>query len=160
MENKDIKKEQITNEDMVSIGYFSYSDKDMIELTLKEKEKIAKLEKQLDYNNPLIVYNLYLKIIEGGILKSPEGMLYLIHLQDYLDSKSDVLPHSVPTIPTEYFMKAFGSSKSDQCDDEETQATIRKLKDKVRTLESEQSKAYKNLKIKTKKLITLFINVL
>ena len=145
--------------DFSSIGYFSYSDRHLAEMAQKEREKISKLEKQLDYNNPIVVYNLYLKIIEGNILKTPEGMLYLIHLQDFLDSKEDLLPSKVPTIPIEYFQNSFegknlkqlNTKESQENNVEELQATIVKLKDKVRALESEQSKAYKNLKIQTKK---------
>lgn len=130
----------------IAIGYFSYENREMAYMAERERDKISKLEKQLNYSNPSVVYNLYNKIIEGHIFHTPEGMMYLLHLQDYLDSKEGELPGPVMPVPSEQFIGLYNGDG-----EAETEEEIARLKGKVRELETLRNHAFKNMDIKRKK---------
>ena len=149
--------------DRFAIGYFSYPTFEQSERARLEREKINKLEAQIDYNNPKVVYSLYCKIISGAVFKSPEGILYLIHLQDYLFENEKYIGQTIPLIPYDINAVMQNTAKdmtdesgnaaaSNMTSDENKDAEeITALKDKIRRLESERSKAYKELEIKKDK---------
>lgn len=86
-------------------GSFSYIHEEDSVKASKEQNKIMKLESQLDYSNPVIVYSLYCKIIEKNILETLEGVTYLIHLQNYLFDHESELPGPIPYIPASIVIK-------------------------------------------------------
>lgn len=125
------------------VGYFIYNDRNLADIALKEQEKIMKLEEKIDYENPKLVYALYCKIINEKIFKSPEGILYLVHLEDYLHDNEELLSGEIPSVPFDDFVMSY---LAESFDDERA-----KLKDKIRDLELAKSKGYKNLKIQKDK---------
>lgn len=88
------------------VGSFSYKSKIAADKAVKEQAKIMKLEAQMDYNNPKIVYSVYTKIIERDILETMEGVSYLMHLQNYLYENEESLSGPVPAIPVAMLQKA------------------------------------------------------
>lgn len=131
--------------DKLVVGYFGYKNMSEADKARAEQERIVKLENQINYDNPKMVYTLYNKILAGDYFHTPEGLLYLVHLQDYLYSKESQIPGPIAPIPSDYTRDK--SKKSNEQLEEERV----KLLDKVRSLESDKSKAYKNIKIKQKK---------
>lgn len=65
----------------------------------KEKKQIEYLEKHLDYRRPQQVLTLYERMLRERIFKTPVGMIYLKHLQDFLLGQGDIDPAKVPMIP-------------------------------------------------------------
>lgn len=65
----------------------------------KEKKQIEYLEKHLDYRRPQQVLTLYERMLRERIFKTPVGMIYLKHLQDFLLAQQDIDPAKVPMIP-------------------------------------------------------------
>lgn len=126
-------------------GYFKYNTLLEADKARKEQDKILKLEKQINYDNPRQVYALYLKILSGDFFHTQEGMLYLVHLQDYLYSKEKQIPGPIPPIPSDYLVDKSKKS-AEQLEKEKAS-----LLGKVRELESDKSKAYKNIRIRQKK---------
>ncbi len=129
-------------ENVFNVGYFSYPDKNQGETAYHEQERISRLESQLDYSNPKIVQALYNKIIDGKVFKSPEGTLYLIHLQEYLLEHKKELDKPVNMIPV-------------NLSDDKTV-----LLDKIRRLESERSKAYKTIQVNKRKTDNLVYKII
>lgn len=125
------------------VGYFIYNNAAAADAANKEQEKIMKLEEKIDYNNPKLVYALYCKIINEKIFKTPEGILYLVHLEDFLHENEDVITGEIPAIPFDDFIDGYEASNFDE--------ERAKLKEKIRALESAKSKGYRNLKIEKSK---------
>lgn len=147
------KKTREINPDDLIVGYFSYNTLLDADRARNEQDKILKLEKQVNYDNPRQVYALYSKLLSGDFFHTQEGMLYLVHLQDYLYSKEKALPGPIPPIPSEYIRD---KSKKTPEQLEQEKAT---LLGKVRSLESDKSKAYKNIRIKQKKTDNLIYKI-
>lgn len=145
---------ETVKEDDLTVGYFKYSSASMAEIARKEQDKIVKLEKQINYDNPRQVYALYLKILSGDFFHTEEGMLYLVHLQDYLYSKEKFIPGPIPPIPYDYLRD---KSKKSAEQLEQEKAT---LLGKVRELESDKSKAYRNIRLKQKKTDNLIYKMI
>lgn len=141
---KDNLKEE-AKEAALSVGYFKYKSSDDADMARKEQDKIMKLEKQINYDNPRQVYALYLKILSGDFFHTYEGLLYIIHLQDYLYSKEKYIPGPIPPIPSDYLR-----DKSKKTVEELEQERVTLL-GKVRDLESDKSKAFRNIRIRRKK---------
>lgn len=68
-------------------------------LATREKKHIEYLESVLDYQQPEQVLMLYDKALRERIFKTPVGMIYLKHLQNFLMNKTDIDPARVPMIP-------------------------------------------------------------
>lgn len=151
------------NKDKI-VGYFEYDTEEMADTAITEQERIRRLEKQVDYNNPKLVYAIYNKILESNLFKTPEGILYMVHLQDYLYSKEDKI--NGPILPISYHgsnsLQHISDNNNDSQDKtpEDFELEIAKLKDKIRNLESDKSKAYRNLKIKNKKTDALIYKII
>ncbi len=152
------------------VGYFEYSDDEKAMEALKEQDKIMKLEGQVDYDNPKLVYMLYNKMIDSKVFHTPEGILYLVHLQDYLNeqeslNKDNIVPIKVDeflqgTAPAQAVEKTETVNKTENTKDAENktsdgddpfEAERIKYLDKIRMLELEKSKAYRTLKVKQRK---------
>ncbi|MFG6358574.1 MAG: hypothetical protein K1W26_17410 [Acetatifactor sp.] len=65
----------------------------------KERKQIEYLEKHLDYRHPQQVLTLYERMLRERIFKTPVGMIYLKHLQDFLLDQENIDPAKVPMIP-------------------------------------------------------------
>ena len=86
-------------------GYYSYPDEDAAGEAAGELEKIRRLEAQIDYNKPRVVYALYNKMLLGEVFSTPEGFAYLLHIRQYLEEHVYEIGEAVPGIPVEMFMK-------------------------------------------------------
>lgn len=67
----------------------------------KERKQIEYLEKHLDYQNAEKVLSVYQKLIDERTFKTPVGIIYLKHLQDYLANKAYIAKERVPAIPVD-----------------------------------------------------------
>ena len=67
-----------------------------------EAQRIARLEKQLDYTKPAIVLAFYKKALEERVFKTVEGYSYLVHLRTYLEGRKSDLGGVIPCIPSDY----------------------------------------------------------
>ncbi|MCR4585211.1 MAG: hypothetical protein K5686_05745 [Lachnospiraceae bacterium] len=85
-------------------GYYSYPDEDAAGEAANELEKIRRLEAQIDYNKPKVVYALYNKMLLGEVFSTPEGFAYLLHLRQYLEDHVYDIGEAVPGIPVEMFI--------------------------------------------------------
>lgn len=142
-----------SEQDKLTVGYFIYNNRSEADKAKAEQERIMKLEKQIDYDNPKMVHTLYNKIVAGDYFHTPEGLLYLVHLQDYLYSKEGIMTEPIAPIPGDY-TKEKNKKTVDQLEEERT-----KLLDKVRSLESDKSKGYRNLKIRQRRTDNLVYKI-
>ena len=85
-------------------GYYSYPDEDTAGEAANELEKIRRLEAQIDYSKPKVVYALYNKMLLGEVFSTPEGFAYLLHLRQYLEDNVFDIGEAVPGIPIEMFL--------------------------------------------------------
>lgn len=115
------------------VGNFSYSSEAEALAAFKEQEKIDKLEEKMDYSQPELVYSVYQKIMKGNMFHSPQGILYLVHLQEYLYSCEYDKVAGIPAIPAD---KLVSSGKFEG----------QKLKEKTKEEKNEEAEK-DNLKI-------------
>ena len=71
----------------VEAGGFLFLNGEDAALADKERKQIEYLEKHLDYKNAEQVLSVYQKLIEERTFKTPVGVIYLKHLQDFLTNK-------------------------------------------------------------------------
>ena len=69
-------------------GYLFFTEKDA-ELARAEEQKIAYLEAHMDYNAPESIRYIYEKAIHDRLFKTPVGLQYLKHLQEFLMEHSE-----------------------------------------------------------------------
>ena len=79
-------------------GFFFLNAEDA-GMASKEKKQIEYLEAHLDYRRPEQVLTLYERMLREKIFKTPVGMIYLKHLQDFLLAQPGIDPARVPMIP-------------------------------------------------------------
>ncbi len=96
--------EETGKEKNVCQGHFIYADYASAELGKIEEEKIARLEKQMSYDDPQLVYSLYCKALEGKVFQSPVGFSYLVSLRDYLVAHKEMIQGDIPCIPADMIM--------------------------------------------------------
>ena len=77
--------EQSEQKSNLSVGGFRFLSKEDAELALQEKERIAYLERHLDYRNPQNVMAIYHKAIESRIFRTPVGLEFMKNVQSLLD---------------------------------------------------------------------------
>ena len=70
-------------------------------LAEKERKQVEYLEKRLDYKNSEQVLSVYQKLLEERTFKTPVGLIYLKHLQNYLINKAGVSKERIPFIPVD-----------------------------------------------------------
>ena len=63
----------------------------------------------MEYDHPEVVYAVYCKVIEKELFRTPEGLLYLVHLQDYLYHHESEIAGDIPLIPAEKFCNPKGA---------------------------------------------------
>lgn len=116
------------------VGSFEYETIEKSNIAQSEQDKINKLESQMDYNRPGIVYSLYCKIINKKVFKSPEGLLYLTHLQQYLFDNEAMLPGPIPPIPASNFTESNEDAKAIIEETKEIEKMKRSLWEKEKSL--------------------------
>ncbi len=79
-------------------GYVFYTENDA-KLARAEENKIKYLEERIDYNTPDSIKYIYEKAIQERIFKTPVGLRYLKHLQDFLLEQPDMEAESITAIP-------------------------------------------------------------
>lgn len=79
-------------------GYFFYTEADA-RLANAEKQKIKYLEERIDYNTPDSIKYIYEKAIQDRIFRTPVGLRYLKHLQDFLMEQPGFDSENVTAIP-------------------------------------------------------------
>ena len=83
-------------------GIYSYEMVAEADDARVEAQRIARLEKQLDYTRPAFVLAFYKKALEDRVFKTVEGFSYLVHLRKYLESRKEDLSGVIPPIPADY----------------------------------------------------------
>ncbi len=109
-------------------GYFSYPDETRAGDAASELEKIKRLEAQIDYNKPKVVYALYNKMLLGEVFSTPEGFSYLLHIRQYLEDHLYEIGEAVPGIPVEMFIReeVTGAGETEAPKERETAAKKKK----------------------------------
>lgn len=79
-------------------GYVFHSEKDA-KLARAEEHKIKYLEERIDYDAPDSIRYIYEKAIQDRIFRTPIGLRYLKHLQDFLLEQPQIDAATVPAIP-------------------------------------------------------------
>lgn len=78
---------------------FSFSTAKDAALAAQEQKKVDYLEARIPYDNPKGVLNVYRQSIHERIFKTPIGLFYLRHLQDYLQNCEEIAKEDIPPIP-------------------------------------------------------------
>lgn len=79
-------------------GYLFFTEKDA-QLARAEEQKIDYLEARINYASPESIRYVYEKSIHERVFRTPVGLQYLKHQQDYLKQQPGVEPESVKDIP-------------------------------------------------------------
>ncbi|MBO5093837.1 MAG: hypothetical protein J6C33_05705 [Lachnospiraceae bacterium] len=69
------------------VGGFQFGSEKDVELAKTEQEKIAYLEKRIQYDHPESVLSVYNKAVENRIFQTPVGFQFLQRLHDFLSQK-------------------------------------------------------------------------
>lgn len=85
-------------QDNIVEGFSFFTEKDAT-LALQEQKKIEYLEARMNYNNPMSILNVYQKAIKEHVFKTPLGIQYLRHLQEYLQNRPEIDADNIPAIP-------------------------------------------------------------
>lgn len=78
---------------------FSFPNKAEAQTATKEKKQVDYIESKLNYSELGQVYSIYEKAIEDQIFRTPVGVIYLKHLQNYLNNHKDKLGKEISPIP-------------------------------------------------------------
>ncbi len=78
---------------------FSFPNQTEAKLATKEKKQVDYIESKLNYADVSQVYSIYEKAIGDQIFRTPVGMIYLKHLQNYLNNHKDKLDKEITPIP-------------------------------------------------------------
>ncbi len=79
-------------------GFFFLNAEDA-GMAAKEKKQVEYLEAHLDYRQPQQVLTLYERLLRERVFRTPVGVIYLKHLQDFLLGQPGLDPAKVPMIP-------------------------------------------------------------
>lgn len=69
------------------VGGFQFGSEKDVELARTEQEKIAYLEKRIQYDHPESVLSVYNKAVENRIFQTPVGFQFLQKMHDFLIQK-------------------------------------------------------------------------
>lgn len=78
---------------------FCFLNGEDAKLAEKERKQIDFIESKMDYTNPERVLSIYSKLIEEQTFKTPNGLIYLKYLQNFLLNKTDIDRTKVYAIP-------------------------------------------------------------
>lgn len=84
-----------------TVGGYVFRTEKEAKLARAEEHKIKYLEERIDYDTPDSIRYIYEKAIQDRIFKTPIGLRYLKHLQDFLLEQSQIDAATVPAIPLE-----------------------------------------------------------
>lgn len=79
-------------------GFFFLNAEDA-GMAAKERKQIDYLEAHLDYQQPQQVLTLYERLLRERVFRTPVGVIYLKHLQDFLLGQSGIDSARIPMIP-------------------------------------------------------------
>ena len=90
------------NTQRVSVGGFSFENKDEAEQAKKEIEGIRYIKTKTDMNDPEVILQVYNKMIGQKLFETAVGYSYLKDLQEYLTTipfikNEDILPKALET---------------------------------------------------------------
>lgn len=88
-----------TDEKAQTAGGYIFSTEADAKLARAEEQKIKYLEERIDYNAPDSIKYIYEKAIQERIFKTPVGLQYLKHLQDFLLEQPDLDLENIAAIP-------------------------------------------------------------
>lgn len=88
-----------TDEKAQVVGGYIFSTEADARLANAEQQKIKYLEERIDYNSPDSIKYIYEKAIQDRIFRTPVGMRYLKHLQDFLLEQPGFDSENVAAIP-------------------------------------------------------------
>lgn len=80
----------------LTVGGFLFGTKEDAKLARQEEEKIAYIEKRMDYKNAENVEAIFRKALENRVFQTPVGFVYLKKLQSFLREQG---VENVPDIP-------------------------------------------------------------
>jgi len=79
-------------------GFFFLNAEDA-GMAARERKQTEYLEAHLDYRQPEQVLTLYERMLRERVFRTPVGMIYLKHLQDFLLEQPEIDSARVPMIP-------------------------------------------------------------
>ena len=85
-------------QDNIVEGFSFFTEKDAA-LAAQEQKKIEYLESKMNYHNPTSILNVYQKAIKEHVFRTPLGIQYLKHLQEYLQNRPEIDSDNIPPIP-------------------------------------------------------------
>ncbi len=91
--------EHTNNKTIRIVDGFCFHTEQDAELADLERKKIAYLESKMDYANSDSILRIYEKAIQDNIFKTPVGLFYLKHLQEYLLKQDKITRADVEPIP-------------------------------------------------------------
>lgn len=139
-------------ESRYGVGNFSYANKERAQTARREQEIINQLEAQIDYKQPEKVYGVYRKLLEHRMLHTPQGVLYLVHLQNYLFDHKEMLSGDIPLVPEELMLESgqeMNPKESGNAEKARNSEEARNLKEPGNSKETKYTKENRNTK-KTK----------
>ena len=110
-------------------GYFSYPDVVSAEAAVTERDKIRRLDKQLDYRRPQLVYTLYVKALEGNVFHTAEGYAFLLRIREYLEKNRQSIQGNIPGLPADLLQ--------DDTELKETKSRLSEMKDVMRRMRAD-----------------------
>lgn len=116
-------------ESRIEQGYFSYPDVASAEAAVTEGEKIRRLERQLDYRRPQLVYTLYVKALEGNVFHTAEGFAYLLRIREYLENNRENITGEIPGLPSDFLQ--------DDTELKDTKSRLTESKDTLRRMRTD-----------------------
>lgn len=78
---------------------FVFYEEEAAQQAKREEEAIRYMKDRVDLDNPDMVLEMYNRILEQDILKTPVGMAYLKELQEYLTTIPYIMNHDIKPIP-------------------------------------------------------------
>lgn len=92
------KKDAFNSAKLTIDGYHFYTIEDA-EIAAAEQKKIEFLAKKLNFSNPASVHQIYEKLVEERMFKTPVGLTFLKRLQNYLMESPSIDNSKVTPIP-------------------------------------------------------------
>ncbi len=88
-----------TDEKAQTVGGYLFNTETDAKLARAEGHKIKYLEEHMDYSSPESIKYIYEKAIQDRIFRTPVGLQYLKHLQDFLLERQDIRSENIVAIP-------------------------------------------------------------
>lgn len=81
------------------LGGFAFYNEEQAKQAEREIEAIKYLKERVDLDNPDMVLEMYNRVLDQNILKTPVGMAYLKELQEYLTTIPYIMNRDIKPIP-------------------------------------------------------------